>query len=222
MVWLELIDGSFLYYKGHRQDNDGFAFVYNTLDSVSIARAAELNKTLCIPELDVSVILSSHVSHMVRRHIPVIYISASADRALTTRLIAHHIAELFNLSLYCKQIELILTTGDSEMDSLLSEVIQLPELPDCCGSFMSDESLASNLFDDALEEVSEPESVDSPKGETTTATFETANQVSTEHAAAKCSVNPDFRNKLDATRYGGLSPGLKSGFAGEFYVCIPS
>jgi len=158
---------------------------------------------------------------MVKRDIPVIYISAKADRALTIRLISQHIAEIFNSSVYCQQIELILTTDDSEMDNLLSQVFQLPELPDGCSSFIADGSFASILFDDALGEFSEFESVDSPKSETVrpaTATLEPANQVSSEYAAAKCSVNLDFRNKLGTTTYGRLSRGLRSGFAGEFFV----
>jgi hypothetical protein len=56
----------------------------------------------------------------------VIFLSTSVAPDLAIKLLAQHLAELFDSGSFAEEVELLLTTDDAEMDALLVQIFQVP------------------------------------------------------------------------------------------------
>jgi hypothetical protein len=97
------------------------------------------------------------------RDTPVIFLSTSVAQDLAIKLLAQHLAELFDSGSFAEEVELLLTTDDAVMDALLVQIFQVPIV-----TVPADSSMEPNLenvpdgieqdlrgFADATEEIFE-------------------------------------------------------------------
>jgi hypothetical protein len=224
LVHPELNNGSFFYYRGNRKENNGPASICDAFNLISVLRAAHVQETVVIPELDVKAVLS-HTLSLFKHQESVIYISKSADPDIIIELISRHIAETFGWSAQSDQVELLLRTEDANVGAVLSQKFKLPELPESCARLLLDDSLSSDHFEVTMEGgIVDLTSFSRRKNNTSipiTTTLEVADEAAYDYKAATRAVNRDFRTKLLETQYRWMNSGQRTGFAGEFFVHSP-
>jgi hypothetical protein len=105
---------------------------------------------------------------------PVIFLSTGVVPDLAIGLVAKHLAEFFDSASFAEEVELLLTTDDAEMETLLVQIFQVPivavptdsskkssvleTVPSEPGNDLRDFADATEeIFEDAREEISDSE-----------------------------------------------------------------
>jgi hypothetical protein len=196
-----------------------------------------------VPHLNISVILSSHVSCLANEDPPVIFISAIADPDLRIKLLAQHLTELFDSTSYAEEVELLLSTDEAETEALLTEVFQIPltsilaeehlfeslgegdvkqlePLEDGKEEILKEVGYLEDVLEQSLEIVETFELADRYPNKPEAPTFQIA-ELRKDYTTAIFEINLNFETNLRKTRYDQLTWPANTGFAGEFLVLHP-